>query len=271
MNVLIIKCLLTLLKDSMSHWTNSLLSSHPGPKPLHHQYPGSRVMEETSCLNSQDSFLFLTHIVNVHSQLHCMILEFVHSASLTSEKFPCFPWPPWNSARLFLHLRWQQQCGLHGKTAVCNFPKSTWETEVIIWMNLEWWGLHALRHVYLRSVCHASHCDRWCPALNESGQIRERSVPSSSEWCLSSACQSWSWAWYRSCWLWELHSFVYKVAWWRTGLESGALGGARSAAASARPIHLLATPVMAKQTEWTSPPYSQEPPGSKRSPKQRHW
>ncbi len=63
--------------------------------------------------------------------------------------------------------------------------------------------------------------------------------------------------------------FVYKVAWWRTGLESGALGGARSAAASERPIHLLATPVTAKQTERTSPPYSQEPPGSKCSPKQR--
>ncbi len=91
----------------------------------------------------------------------------------------------------------------------------------------------------------------------------------SSEWCLRSACQSWSWAWYRSCWLWEL--LFYKVAWWRTGLESGALGGARSAAASARPIHLLATPVTAKQTVRTSPPYSQEPPGSKRSPKQRHW
>lgn len=44
-------------------------------------------------------------------------------------------------------------------------------------MNSEWWGLHALRHVYLCSVFHTSHCDWWCPALNESGQILERSVP----------------------------------------------------------------------------------------------
>lgn len=155
-------CRLTL---GLNHYTISSLGAESWKK-----VPGWTLV-------AQDRFFFLTHIVNVHSLLHCMILEFVHSASLTSEKFPCFPWPPWNSARLFLRLRWQQQCGLHGKPAVCNFPKSTWETEVIIWMNLEWWSLHAPRHVYFRPVFHASHCDRWCQGPNETGQIRERTVP----------------------------------------------------------------------------------------------
>lgn len=199
-----------------------------------------------------------------------MILVFVHSESLTSETFPCFPWPPWNNVCLFLHSQWQQQYGLHCKTAVCNFPKSTWEIEVIIWMNLEWWGLHALRHVYF----HCFPCLPLWPVMlgskwdwTDPGTVGSKG---SCKWCLRSACQSWSWAWNKRCWLWELH-LVYKVAWWRTGLESGALGGVLSVVGSARHIHLLATPVTAKQTERTNPPYSQEPPRSKRSPKQQHW
>lgn len=132
-------------------------------------------------------------------------LLFVHSVSLTSEKFPCFPWPLWNSVCLFLHSPWQQRCGLHCKTAVCNFPKSTWEIEVIIWMNLEWWGLHVLRHVYF----HCFPCLPLWPVMpgskwdwTDPGTVGSKGP---CKWWLRSACQSWSWAWNKRCWLWELH------------------------------------------------------------------
>lgn len=167
-----------------------------------------------------------------------------------------------------VHLQ-QQQCGLHIQTWLfAIFRSPTWEIEVIIWMNLEWWGLHAPRHVYFHSVFHASHCDRWCPASNQSGQIWEQSVLSDA-W--GSACQaSILGAIYRSSFGSGNCSQVFKVACQRAGLESGALGGAFS---------LWRGPSIFLPLQWRQSKHGEQAPHtvknpqdpSKRSPKLRHW
>lgn len=167
-----------------------------------------------------------------------------------------------NSVRLFLRpFTTAAMWSSHSNVAVCNFPKSNLRNRGHYLNEFRMMGFTCAQTCLL-SLCFP--CLPLWPVMPGFKSERTDLGAVGFEWCL------------RVClpgldlgrdiqeqfWLWELLSSL------QGGLSESRFGVGRSwwcVFSMAGSIHLLATPVTAKQTWRTSPPYSQEPPRSKQA------